>query len=430
MSDGSSRPPSSEEATPIPPGGKGLDILYVGMLPPFSGGTAAVNGQLLPELARWGHRVRALAPMTAEDGRDGDLFAQEHPEVAVTRYPVPFFDLVPQKPHGEGYLLLEREQIQKCLPPLIASRRPDILFIGRETFVLHVTDVARAESLPCVLGMHSGGLLRWMLEGSYPAALTQAFVHEYCQMDVLVAVSRHSAEDLRRLGFPGCIVIPNPVNLERFTPAPREETLAQELSVGTGDIVVAHLSNLREVKRPLDLVASAAEALRHNPRLLYLIVGDGPLRGAMEQDCRRRQIASRFRFTGRVDHGRVPAYLNLADLVAMPSEVENQSLVYLEAQACGRVLLASDIPAAREVVVDGATGLLFRKGNMEDLTAKTLHAAAEPRLRAAIGRKACEAARAHALPAVATAYVAALEEAIRRHRGRAGYPEFTPGGCP
>jgi glycosyltransferase involved in cell wall biosynthesis len=368
--------------------------------------------------------------MTAEDGRQGDLFAQEHPEVAVTRYPVPFFDAVPQKPHAEGYLLVEREQIQKCLPPLIAGRRPDILFIGRETFALHVTEVARAKSLPCILGMHCGGLLRWMLDGNYPAALTQAFVRQYCQIDRLVAVSRHFAEDLRRLGFPDYVVIANPVDLERFAPAPREEVLARELSVGPGDIVVAHLSNLTEVKRPLDLVASAAEALQHNARLLYLVVGDGPLRGAMEEICRRRQIAGRFRFVGRVHHGRVPAYLNLADLVVMPSEVENQSLVYLETQACGRLLLASDIPAAREVVVDGATGLLFRKGDVDDLTAKTLHAAAEPGLRAAIGRQARQGVRPHALPAAVAAYVAAFEEAIRRHQRRAGCPDVTPGGSP
>jgi glycosyltransferase involved in cell wall biosynthesis len=45
----------------------------------------------------------------------------------------------------------------------------------------------------------------------------------------------------------------------------------------------------------------------------------------------------------------------------MPSDSETQALVYLEAQACARVLLASDVPGAREVMTDGETGLLFRK---------------------------------------------------------------------
>jgi glycosyltransferase involved in cell wall biosynthesis len=45
--------------------------------------------------------------------------------------------------------------------------------------------------------------------------------------------------------------------------------------------------------------------------------------------------------------------------------------VYLETQACGRVLLASDIPAAVDVVTDGETGLLFRKGDIAHLAART-----------------------------------------------------------
>ena len=54
----------------------------------------------------------------------------------------------------------------------------------------------------------------------------------------------------------------------------------------------------------------------------------------------------------------------------MPSESEAFPLVYLETQACGRLLLASDIPAGREVVVPGDNGLLFRTGDVADLTAR------------------------------------------------------------
>jgi glycosyltransferase involved in cell wall biosynthesis len=389
-----------------------------------------MNAQLLVELARSGHQIHALAPLTEAEWRRGDVFAQDHPEVAVTRFLVPIFNTISYRPEPEDYHQALGKQIRKSLPRLIARRRPDVLVIGHEPFVLHILDLDLASAFPCLLTMHSGSLLQRMLDGTYPAAGTQALVRLYQKIDLLVAVSRHFAEDLRRLEFPSCTVIPNPVDLERFAPGPKDEALARELAVSPEDIVVTHLSNLKDIKRPLDLVASAAEALPHNPRLLYVIVGDGPSRGRMEEECRRRQVAGRFRFVGWVDHGRVPAYLNLADLVVMPSEVENRSLVCLEAQACGRLLLASDIPAAREMLVDGATGLLFRKGDVHDLTAQTLRAAADPGLRAALGRQAREAVRVHSLPAAAAAYTAALEEAIRRHRGRAECAERTQGGSP
>jgi glycosyltransferase involved in cell wall biosynthesis len=75
---------------------------------------------------------------------------------------------------------------------------------------------------------------------------------------------------------------------------------------------------------------------------------------------------------GWVEYEQVPKYVNLAEIVVMPSDDENQARVYLEAQACGRVLLASDIGGAREVITDGVAVALYRKGDIEDPTHKTL----------------------------------------------------------
>jgi glycosyltransferase involved in cell wall biosynthesis len=137
----------------------------------------------------------------------------------------------------------------------------------------------------------------------------------------------------------------------------------------------------------------------------------------MEDACQQAGIQDRVRFTGWVDYPRVPDYINLADLVVMPSADEGLARVYLETQACGRVLLASDIPAAREVVVDGQTGLLFRAGDLADLTATTLRAAAAAPLRAAIGRQARQHIEdQHRLPDAVARYAALLAELAREHR--------------
>ena len=146
------------------------------------------------------------------------------------------------------------------------------------------------------------------------------------------------------------------------------------------------------------------------------MVGDGPLRAEVEEACRERGLAERFRFTGWIDYPRMPSYIRLADLVLMPSEWEVQALVYLETLACGRLLVASDIPAAREVITDGETGLLFRMGDVDDLTEKTLLAAGSPALRAVIAGKAREAVRAHSLDTVAVQFAALLEGVVRAHR--------------
>lgn len=137
----------------------------------------------------------------------------------------------------------------------------------------------------------------------------------------------------------------------------------------------------------------------------------------MEEACKKKQISASFKFVRWVDHDRVADYINPGDMVVMPSEAEGQALVYLETQASARLLLASDIPAAREVIVDGETGLLFRKGDIRNLTAKTLLVAGEPKLRAAIGRKARQQVKAHALNNVVATYASALAEVVQELRG-------------
>jgi glycosyltransferase involved in cell wall biosynthesis len=86
----------------------------------------------------------------------------------------------------------------------------------------------------------------------------------------------------------------------------------------------------------------------------------------------------------------------------------------VETQACGRALLASNIPAAREVIADGETGLLFHPGDVADLTAKTLRLAAAPDLRAAMGRTARARVGRHGLDRAVEAYEGVLRGVIRR----------------
>ena len=194
----------------------------------------------------------------------------------------------------------------------------------------------------------------------------------------------------------------------------------EQLGIEPDALVVAHVSNLGPIKRPLDVVLAAELALCVEPRILGLILGDGPLREQMEEAAAERGIRGRFRFAGWLDHAAIPRYLSLADVVVMPSEFEGRCLVYLETQACGRVLLASDIPSAREVVVDGKTGLLFRTGDVAHLAARLLEILSDVRLRETIVRQARRVAERYALEGAVAAYEALFRDIVSRHRPEAG----------
>ena len=113
-----------------------------------------------------------------------------------------------------------------------------------------------------------------------------------------------------------------------------------------------------------------------------------------------------------VPYDRIPGFLNIADMVVQPPESEGLSRVYLEAMACGRTLIASDIPAAREVVRHRENGLRFERGNLDSL-AKTISLVAnDSALREGIGRSALTSVASHALERMAVEYDRVFREIV------------------
>jgi glycosyltransferase involved in cell wall biosynthesis len=373
-----------------------LSVLYVGTLPPHPGGSAISAAGLLSGLAGRGHRIRSIAPITASALAE-ERTAPAVPELGVHRYEVPHFETSPNLPTSDAYLAVEVEGIAPLFARLVAEERPDLVFAGRETFARVVADLARSEGLPWAIRF-TGATSSALLAGTYDAALAPRLIRGLRNADLRIAPAAHLARSMTSIGVGDVRVVPNAVDLDRFRPGARDEALARALGIAADDVVVAHVANLKALKRPLDVVASAVQALRDEPRLFYLIVGDGAYRGPMEEACAAAGLRRRFAFTGWLEYDRVPDHVRLADIVLVPSESEGQARIYLETQACGRVLLASDIAAAREVVVDCETGALFPVGDVEALAAKTVSLARQPELRRRIGDRARQAVQAHELP--------------------------------
>jgi glycosyltransferase involved in cell wall biosynthesis len=229
------------------------------------------------------------------------------------------------------------------------------------------------------------------------------------QVDHVVAVARHVEETLRHFGIERICTIRNVADPERFHPQPKDVGLLERHGIGPSQPVIVHATNLRPGKRPLDVVGSAVAVLREHPNAIYLVIGSGPLRGDMESACREAHVWEHFRFAGEVEHGDMAEYLNLGDVVVVTSEREGFPFTYRETQACGRVLLASDIPPAREAISDGETGVLFRLGDVGDLAAKTDRLLRDPQLRHDIGHHARRAVEHETPEAWAARYAQVLQ---------------------
>jgi glycosyltransferase involved in cell wall biosynthesis len=249
------------------------------------------------------------------------------------------------------------------------------------------------------------------VDGSFPAEHGEPWLEAFRRADRVVTVSRFFEEGLRDHGLKRVCTIQNHVDLGRFRPQAKDPALLERLGIRDGQTVVVHVSKIEPIKRPLDLVAAASK-IGQAADLVYVIVGQGPLLAEMKEACRRLMLMDRFRFVGWVSYERIPGFLNIADMVVQPSEREGLSRVYLETMACGRTLIASDIPAAREVIRHGENGLLFERGNLDSLTTTISLVANDSALRKSIGSSASTSAASHALEDMAAEYDRVFREIV------------------
>jgi len=148
--------------------------------------------------------------------------------------------------------------------------------------------------------------------------------------------------------------------------------------------IVLFPAGIRKVKRPA-LPLPALESLRDRHPTLELIYV-GPIIDDADGEALRRLLLGYpwARYLGAVPHHRMPALLELADVVLNCSLSEGgMANSVLEALSLGRAVLASDIPGNRTLVEDGITGLLF--GDADELTAKADRLLRDPDLRARLG---------------------------------------------
>lgn len=98
------------------------------------------------------------------------------------------------------------------------------------------------------------------------------------------------------------------------------------------------------------------------------LAGDGELRKNLEQSVQQLDMIKQIRFLGnRAD---VPALMSLADIMILPSLQDNLPFSIMEAQIAGLPIIASNTGGIPEMIIDGETGLLFEKGNSDDLANK------------------------------------------------------------
>ncbi len=203
-------------------------------------------------------------------------------------------------------------------------------------------------------------------------------------------------EDLKRLlvergGLDGrrIRIIHNGTDCDKFrpdSPDSPDPALRRALGISEDARVVVTVASLKPIKN-LALLIEAAATVRGDCAgdVHLLIVGDGPLRGELEDQARRLGLEGHVTFAGIRDD--VEELLRIGDVFALSSLSEASPNSVLEAMATALPVVVTDVGCLREMVRDGENGAVVPSGDARAMAAALVGYLGAPDLAVAAGEK-------------------------------------------
>ena len=234
------------------------------------------------------------------------------------------------------------------------------------------------------------------------------------RVDIGVALTDDLESELRRLGFDKPVwIIPNSRQPERFQALDRRALTARlrdELGVPPGQHLIGFVGHLVRQKRPERTLEVLALLREMDCPSHLVIVGDGPLRVALEREVVTRDLDGFVTFLGhRPD---VELVLGGVDLALLTSEAEGIPGVAIEALMSGCPLVAFRVGGVDEVVVDGVTGVLIEGDDPAEMAEAIMSLLADGELLTTMSDEGRRRSRHFGASAAASIYEARLSAAL------------------
>ena len=274
---------------------------------------------------------------------------------------------------------------------LVGDFEPDVVHFASATVAVYRTAIPA--EVAAVATVH-GNDLTWPSEFIPGQDSTARIVGGLNACDHVLTVSNHSAALLRRWGVTApCSVFTSGCDLDFFQPL-RDGVAATRSRYGVPDRVPMLLTVARVTARKGHL--HVLEALRRLPfPVCWIVVGDGPLLPELRESVSDLGLQDRVRMIGEVSNQDLLALYNACDIfVLTPQQREDGvildsegfGLVFHEAGACGKPVIATNVSGCKEAVVHGVTGLLAPPRDPQALADSIMYLLTHPEIADALGR--------------------------------------------
>jgi glycosyltransferase involved in cell wall biosynthesis len=360
-------------------------IVVTDQYAPMVGGVPAVTRGLAAGLAARGHAVTVLAPsagVRAGVGMDGQASVRYVGSLPWPWYPGMRLARVP--------LRAIRAHIDTAAPDVVHIHSPVMLGVLANWRADHkgVPVVYTNHFMPANFAGTAGE--GWPVLQSCFYSWVVGFANRcgYVTAPSKTALGLLIARGLR---VPSQVVS-NGVDLRAFRPGPADAALRHRYGLRSDLPVILSVGRLSSEKR-VDVLLDAASKLTRPTQVV--IAGAGPAEATLRSTARRLELDASVRFLGHIPDPDLPGLYRLADVFAISSEAELQSLVTMEAMASGLPVVAADAYALRELVTHRANGFLFGRGHGAELARYLDLLVTEPSLRRRMGARSLRIIASH-----------------------------------
>jgi glycosyltransferase involved in cell wall biosynthesis len=344
--------------------------------PPEVNGVALTLQRLVGGLVNRRHGVTVIRPRQKGEVSSGPRMhnATEGFEQWLVRgSPIPFYNSL-RLGFPAGGMLRRRWQ----------ENRPDVVHIATEgPLGYSALKAAQSLGLPVSSSFHTNFQ---QYGGHYGMRFGRVLALRYLRwLHNRAACTLVPTEEMRarlaRFKFERLTVLSRGVDARLFSPTKRSEALRKTWGVGPDDPAVIHVGRMAAEKN-IELAVEAYQAIRLiNPRMRFVLVGDGPLRESLEAKY------PEFIYAGTRRDEDLAAHYASADLFLFPSVTETFGNVVTEALASGLVIVGYDYAAMRQHVRPGVNGFCVKLGDRAAFlqqACEAIHKRAEwPAIRAA-----------------------------------------------
>ncbi len=268
--------------------------------------------------------------------------------------------------------------VKRCIRHL----HPDVVHINSHLFLCNyqVARAARSLRIPFVLTVHGftvkRGFVIDMLQKFYLRTLGRLLFKMASQ---IICLTPNEAKNVAKI-MGGCdkiSIIPNGVDIDVFKPSDKKDSN-----------LIAWIGRFVPEKGLFYILEAMREVIKKYTAVKLALVGDGPLRNNLQTLVDMFDLEKNIIFLGAMNRVEVANLLSRSNFFVFPSLKEGMPRAILEAMACGKPVLGSDISGIKDVIIHRENGLIVPPRDSKALANAIMLLLEDDNLRRELGRNA------------------------------------------